>query len=52
MKEILNCSKTSPGSLFNMRRRSKVAFNEKKYLTWIKEMKTMQLVIRHYIDCE
>jgi hypothetical protein len=29
MKEIFNCLKTSPGSLFEMRRRSKVAFDEK-----------------------
>jgi len=32
MKEIFNCSKTSPGSLFDMSRRSKVAFDEKKGL--------------------
>jgi len=30
MKEIFNCSKTSPGSLFDMRRCNKVAFDEKK----------------------
>jgi len=32
MKEISNCSKTSHGSLFDMRPRSKVAFMKKKGL--------------------
>lgn len=36
MKEIFNFSKTSPCSLFDMRLRSKVAFDsEKEDLTWI-----------------
>jgi len=52
MKEIFNYSKTNPGSLFDMRRSSKVAFDKKKDLTWIKEMKIMQLVVWPYIDCE
>jgi len=52
MKEISNCSKTSHGSLFDMRPRSKVALMKKKDLTCIKEMRIMQLVVRHYIECE
>ncbi len=32
MKEIFNYSKTNPGSLFDMRRLSKAAFDEKKEL--------------------
>jgi len=30
MKEIFNCSKTNPGSLFDIRCRSKLAFYEKE----------------------
>jgi hypothetical protein len=52
MKEIFNCSKTSPSSLFDMHRRSKVAIDEKKDLIWVKEMKIIQSVVRHYIECE